>query len=62
MLVSLDGLISCAVKVHTKDKVNVMKYPTVIVNVVSVRFDDEGRYNFNDLHAAAVTNGQATES
>lgn len=35
---------------------------TVSVNGVSVRVDDEGRYNLNDLHAAAVINGQATES
>lgn len=39
-----------------------MKYPTVAVNGVSVRVDDEGRYNLNDLHAAAVANGQASES
>ncbi|OVG36155.1 hypothetical protein B5L94_07905 [Klebsiella pneumoniae] len=39
-----------------------MKYPTVSVNGVSVRVDDEGRYNLNDLHAAAVANGEATES
>ncbi|EPL0042641.1 KilA-N domain-containing protein [Klebsiella pneumoniae] len=38
-----------------------MKYPTVSVNGVSVRVDDEGRYNLNDLHAAAVANGEATE-
>ncbi len=31
-----------------------MKYPTVIVNGVSVRIDEDGRYNLNDLHAAAV--------
>ncbi|MFB4523968.1 KilA-N domain-containing protein [Enterobacter hormaechei subsp. hormaechei] len=39
-----------------------MHYPTVSVNGVSVRVDDEGRYNLNDLHAAAVANGEATES
>ncbi|BBT71269.1 KilA-N domain-containing protein [Klebsiella sp. WP8-S18-ESBL-06] len=39
-----------------------MTYPTVAVNGVSVRVDDEGRYNLNDLHAAAVANGEATES
>ncbi|MEX0497653.1 KilA-N domain-containing protein [Raoultella terrigena] len=39
-----------------------MKYPTVSVNGVSVRVDVEGRYNLNDLHAAAVAEGNATES
>lgn len=39
-----------------------MTYPTVIVNGVSVRVDSEGRYCLNDLHAAAVLNGEATES
>ncbi|CZV64800.1 KilA-N domain-containing protein [Enterobacter hormaechei subsp. hormaechei] len=39
-----------------------MHYPTVSVNGVSVRVDDEGRYNLNDLHAAAVAEGKATES
>lgn len=39
-----------------------MEYPTVIVNGVSVRVDEGGRYNLNDLHAAAVANGEATES
>ena len=39
-----------------------MTYPTVSVNGVSVRLDDEGRYNLNDLHAAAVAEGKATES
>lgn len=39
-----------------------MTYPTVSVNGVSVRVDNEGRYNLNDLHAAAVTEGNATES
>lgn len=34
---------------------------TVSVNGVSVRVDEEGRYNLNDLHAAAVINGEATE-
>lgn len=39
-----------------------MKYPTVSVNGVSVRVDGAGRYNLNDLHAAAVAEGKATES
>lgn len=39
-----------------------MTYPTVIVNGVSVRVDREGRYSLNDLHAAAVIKGEATES
>ncbi|HBE9079101.1 KilA-N domain-containing protein [Serratia fonticola] len=39
-----------------------MQYPTVIVNGVSVRVDDEGRYSLNDLHAAAVLKAEATES
>lgn len=39
-----------------------MQYPTVSVNGVSVRVDGEGRYNLNDLHAAAVAEGKATES
>ncbi|MGQ5800512.1 KilA-N domain-containing protein [Serratia sp. IR-2025] len=39
-----------------------MQYPTVVVNGVSVRLDDEGRYNLNDLHSAAVANGEATEN
>ncbi|MBG6242943.1 MAG: KilA-N domain-containing protein [Candidatus Symbiopectobacterium sp. Dall1.0] len=39
-----------------------MQYPTVIVNGVSVRVDGEGRYNLNDLHAAAVLKGEANES
>lgn len=39
-----------------------MQYPTVSVNGVSVRVDSEGRYNLNDLHAAAVAEGKATES
>ena len=39
-----------------------MHYPTVAVNGISVRVDDEGRYSLNDLHAAAVANGEATES
>ncbi|MBS0909198.1 KilA-N domain-containing protein [Tatumella sp. JGM118] len=39
-----------------------MQYPTVKVNGISVRVDEEGRYNLNDLHAAAVKNGEATES
>ncbi|KMK11030.1 hypothetical protein ABW06_23365 [Pluralibacter gergoviae] len=39
-----------------------MTYPTVSVNGVSVRVDAEGRYSLNDLHAAAVAEGKATES
>ncbi|QPB30582.1 KilA-N domain-containing protein [Citrobacter amalonaticus] len=39
-----------------------MTYPTVIVNGVSVRVDSEGCYNLNDLHSAAVANGDATEN
>lgn len=39
-----------------------MQYPTVVVNGVSVRVDSEGRYSLNDLHAAAVLKGEATES
>ncbi|MEG2039488.1 MAG: KilA-N domain-containing protein [Hafnia sp.] len=39
-----------------------MTHPTVSVNGVSVRVDESGRYNLNDLHAAAVANGQASES
>ncbi|MBI6122056.1 KilA-N domain-containing protein [Serratia marcescens] len=39
-----------------------MNYPTVAVNGVSVRVDEEGRYSLNDLHAAAVASGEATES
>lgn len=39
-----------------------MKYPTVIVNGVSVRVDAQGRYSLNDLHAAAVLKGEATDS
>ncbi|WJM80440.1 KilA-N domain-containing protein [Pectobacterium brasiliense] len=39
-----------------------MQHPTVAVNGVSVRVDEEGRYSLNDLHIAAVSNGQATES
>ena len=39
-----------------------MTYPSVAVNGVSVRVDGDGRYNLNDLHAAAVLNGEATES
>lgn len=39
-----------------------MQYPTVVVNGVSVRVDNEGRYCLNDLHAAAVLNGEASES
>ncbi|WP_251827226.1 KilA-N domain-containing protein [Pectobacterium punjabense] len=39
-----------------------MTYPTVAVNGVSVRVDEAGRYSLNDLHAAAVVKGEATES
>lgn len=39
-----------------------MKYPTVMINGVSVRVDSEGRYNLNDLHASAMKAGNATES
>ncbi|NNS07325.1 KilA-N domain-containing protein [Erwinia sp. JH02] len=39
-----------------------MTHPTVIVNGVSVRVDSDGRYSLNDLHAAAVLKGEATES
>lgn len=39
-----------------------MQYLTLAVNGVSVRVDGEGRYSLNDLHAAAVANGEATES
>ncbi|MGK4439133.1 KilA-N domain-containing protein [Yersinia proxima] len=39
-----------------------MIYPTVVVNGVSVRVDSDGRYSLNDLHAAAVAKGEATES
>lgn len=39
-----------------------MTYPTVTVNGVSVRVDSEGRYNLNDLHAAAVLKGEANDS
>jgi len=39
-----------------------MTYPTVIVNGVSVRVDKGGRYDLNDLHAAAVLKGKATEA
>jgi hypothetical protein len=39
-----------------------MKYPTVSVNGVFVRVDEDGRYNLNDLHTAAVATGEATES
>ncbi|MDE9545746.1 KilA-N domain-containing protein, partial [Xenorhabdus bovienii] len=35
---------------------------TVTVNGVSVRMDNKGRYSLNDLHAAAVLKGEATES
>lgn len=43
-------------------KVDIMQYPKVIVNGVSVRVDSEGRYSLNDLHAAAVLKGEASES
>lgn len=39
-----------------------MTNQTVNVYGVSVRVDSAGRYNLNDLHAAAVANGEATES
>lgn len=39
-----------------------MQYPTVSVNGVSVRVDEEGRYSLNDLHASAVISGQAKEN
>ncbi|WP_265693320.1 KilA-N domain-containing protein [Providencia rustigianii] len=39
-----------------------MSYPRVSVNGVSVRVDNEGRYNLNDFHAAAMMDGKATES
>lgn len=39
-----------------------MQYPRVSINGVSVRVDSEGGYNLNDLHAAAVADGKATES
>ncbi|CNG10061.1 phage-like protein [Yersinia enterocolitica] len=39
-----------------------MTYPTVVVNGVSVRVDSDGQYSLNDLHAAAVAKGEATES
>ncbi|WP_196010592.1 KilA-N domain-containing protein [Citrobacter amalonaticus] len=39
-----------------------MTNQTVNVYGVSVRVDSAGRYNLNDLHAAAVSNGEATES
>ncbi|WP_438272352.1 KilA-N domain-containing protein [Serratia fonticola] len=39
-----------------------MQYLRVIVNGVSVRVDEGGRYSLNDLRAAAVVNGEATES
>ncbi|EDI0780986.1 KilA-N domain-containing protein [Salmonella enterica subsp. enterica serovar Kasenyi] len=39
-----------------------MKYPTVSVNGISVRVDEEGRYSLNDLHASAVISGQAKEN
>lgn len=39
-----------------------MKYPTVSVNGVSVRVDDQGRYSLNDLHASAVCSAQAKEN
>ncbi|WP_265497290.1 KilA-N domain-containing protein [Providencia rustigianii] len=39
-----------------------MSYPRVSVNGVSVRVDNEGRYNLNDFHAAAIMDGKVTES
>lgn len=42
-------------------KVDIMQYPKVIVNGVAVRVDSEGRYSLNDLHAAAVLKGEASE-
>ncbi|WP_370546614.1 KilA-N domain-containing protein [Edwardsiella tarda] len=39
-----------------------MKYPTVLVNGVSVRVDKAGRYSLNDLHMSAVACGQAKEN
>ncbi|MEY0837977.1 KilA-N domain-containing protein [Providencia alcalifaciens] len=39
-----------------------MNHLKVSINGVSVRVDSEGRYNLNDLHAAAVADGKATES
>lgn len=39
-----------------------MQYPTVSVNGVSVRVDNEGRYSLNDLHVSAVGYGQAREN
>ncbi|ECT1022833.1 KilA-N domain-containing protein [Salmonella enterica] len=45
-----------------QSEANAMQYPTVIVNGVSVRVDDAGRYSLNDLHVAAVANGEATGS
>ncbi|MBG6028999.1 KilA-N domain-containing protein [Proteus mirabilis] len=39
-----------------------MKYPKVIINGVSVRVDNTGRYSLNDLHSAAVLKGEANES
>ncbi|MBF4186950.1 KilA-N domain-containing protein [Serratia ureilytica] len=39
-----------------------MNYPTVSVNGVSVRVDEEGRYSLNDLHASAVCSAQAKEN
>ncbi|AFJ47279.1 phage-related protein [Shimwellia blattae DSM 4481 = NBRC 105725] len=39
-----------------------MTHQTVNVYGLSVRVDGDGRYNLNDLHAAAVANGEATES
>ena len=31
-----------------------MNFPRVSVNGVSVRVDNEGRYNLNDFHAVAM--------
>ena len=38
-----------------------MTKQTVNVYGISVRVDSAGRHNLNDLHAAAVANGEATE-
>ncbi|HGJ5863823.1 MAG TPA: KilA-N domain-containing protein [Arsenophonus nasoniae] len=39
-----------------------MKYPKVNIYGIPVRVDEEGRFSLNDLHAAAVIKGEATES
>lgn len=43
-------------------KVITMNYPTVLINGIKVRVDNEGRYNLNDLHRSAVEGKKATES